>query len=229
MATNTPLRILIAEDDRAAREALVRALELESYVVDAVNDGAQALAAVAEEQPDLLLLDVMMPVIDGLAVCRRLRADGLTLPILILTARTETSDRVVGLDAGADDYLPKPYNLEELLARMRALLRRTIGALGESLAVGDLELDLAGRRATRGGRQIDLTKTEFDLLELLVRNRGIVLDRETIHDRIWGYDFGPDSKNLAVYVGYLRRKLELDDEPKLLHTVRGVGYVVRAP
>jgi len=229
MATNTPLRILIAEDDRAAREALVRALELESYVVDAVNDGAQALAAVAEEQPDLLLLDVMMPVIDGLAVCRRLRADGLTLPILILTARTETSDRVVGLDAGADDYLPKPYNLEELLARMRALLRRTIGALGESLAVGDLELDLAGRRATRGGRQIDLTKTEFDLLELLVRNRGIVLDRETIHDRIWGYDFGPESKNLAVYVGYLRRKLELDDEPKLLHTVRGVGYVVREP
>ena len=229
MAANAPLRILIAEDDRAAREALVRALELEGYVVDAVNDGAQALAAVAEEQPDLLLLDVMMPVIDGLAVCRRLRADGLTLPILILTARTETSDRVVGLDAGADDYLPKPYNLEELLARMRALLRRTIGALGESLAVGDLELDLTGRRATRGGRQIDLTKTEFDLLELLVRNRGIVLDRETIHDRIWGYDFGPDSKNLAVYVGYLRRKLELDDEPKLLHTVRGVGYVVREP
>ena len=229
MATNTPLRILIAEDDRAAREALVRALELESYVVDAVNDGAQALAAVAEEQPDLLLLDVMMPVIDGLAVCRRLRADGLTLPILILTARTETSDRVVGLDAGADDYLPKPYNLEELLARMRALLRRTVGVSGESLAVGDLELDLAGRRATRAGRQIDLTKTEFDLLELLVRNRGIVLDRETIHDRIWGYDFGPESKNLAVYVGYLRRKLELDDEPKLLHTVRGVGYVVREP
>jgi len=229
MAANTPLRILIAEDDRAAREALVRALELESYVVDAVNDGAQALAAVAEEQPDLLLLDVMMPVIDGLAVCRRLRADGLTLPILILTARTETSDRVVGLDAGADDYLPKPYNLEELLARMRALLRRAVGVSGESLAVGDLELDLAGRRATRAGRQIDLTKTEFDLLELLVRNRGIVLDRETIHDRIWGYDFGPDSKNLAVYVGYLRRKLELDHEPKLLHTVRGVGYVVREP
>jgi two-component system response regulator MprA len=229
MAANTPLRILIAEDDRAAREALVRALELESYVVDAVNDGAQALAAVAEEQPDLLLLDVMMPVIDGLAVCRRLRADGLTLPILILTARTETSDRVVGLDAGADDYLPKPYNLEELLARMRALLRRAVGVSGESLAVGDLELDLAGRRATRAGRQIDLTKTEFDLLELLVRNRGIVLDRETIHDRIWGYDFGPESKNLAVYVGYLRRKLELDHEPKLLHTVRGVGYVVREP
>ena len=229
MANTSPLRILIAEDDRAAREALVRALELEGYSVDAVNDGAHALAAVAEEQPDLLLLDVMMPVIDGLAVCRRLRADGLTLPILILTARTETSDRVVGLDAGADDYLPKPYNLEELLARMRALLRRTVGLSGESLAVGDLELDLAGRRATRGGRQIELTKTEFDLLELLVRNRGIVLDRETIHDRIWGYDFGPDSKNLAVYVGYLRRKLEVDDEPKLLHTVRGVGYVVREP
>lgn len=229
MAIGSPLRILIAEDDRAAREALVRALELEGYAVDAVNDGAHALAAVADDPPDLLLLDVMMPAIDGLAVCRRLRADGVTVPILILTARTETSDRVVGLDAGADDYLAKPYNLEELLARMRALLRRTGGRSGESLTVGDLELDLGGRRATRGGRQIDLTKTEFDLLELLVRNRGIVLDRVTIHDRIWGYDFGPESKNLAVYVGYLRRKLEVEDEPKLLHTVRGVGYVVREP
>ena len=221
--------MLIAEDDRAARDALARALELEGYAVDAVADGALALESIDDEQPDLLLLDVMMPNVDGLAVCRKLRADGNALPILILTARTETSDRVVGLDAGADDYLPKPYVLDELLARIRALLRRTGVSAGETLSVADLELDLSGRLATRAGRKIELTKTEFDLLELLVRNRGIVLDRETIHDRIWGYDFGPDSKNLAVYIGYLRRKLETDAEPKLLHTVRGVGYVVREP
>ena len=229
MPSDPTARILIAEDDRAAREALARALELEGYGVEAVGDGAEALAAFAMEQPDLLLLDVMMPDVDGLAVCRRLRADGHTLPILILTARTETSDRVVGLDAGADDYMPKPYDLEELLARIRALLRRTNSFNGESLEVGDLRLDLSGRLAQRGERAIELTKTEFDLLELLVRNKGIVLNRETIHDRIWGYDFGPESKNLAVYVGYLRRKLEEGDEAKLLHTVRGVGYVVREP
>ncbi|MEI6447012.1 MAG: response regulator transcription factor [Actinomycetes bacterium] len=229
MPTEDPLRILIAEDDRAAREALVRALELEGYSVDAVADGAQALESIEAERPDLLLLDVMMPDVDGLAVCRRLRAHGSDLPILILTARTETSDRVVGLDAGADDYLPKPYELNELLARIRALLRRTIGGAGETLSVADLEIDLAGRSAKRGDRTIKLSKTEFDLLELLARNKGIVLERETIHDRIWGYDFGPDSKNLAVYIGYLRRKIEEDGEPTLLHTVRGVGYVVREP
>lgn len=229
MTSNSGARILIAEDDRAAREALARALELEGYGVEAVADGADALAAFANEQPDLLLLDVMMPSVDGLAVCRRIRADGNTLPILILTARTETSDRVVGLDAGADDYMPKPYDLEELLARIRALLRRTNSFNGESLEVGDLRLDLSGRLAHRGDRPVELTKTEFDLLELLVRNKGIVLSRDTIHDRIWGYDFGPESKNLAVYVGYLRRKLEEGDEAKLLHTVRGVGYVVREP
>lgn len=222
-------RILIAEDDRAARDALARAIELEGYQVDAVGDGAQALEAIEDERPDLLLLDVMMPTVDGLAVCRRLRNQGNDLPILILTARTETSDRVVGLDAGADDYLPKPYDLDELLARIRALLRRTSSPVGETLSAGDLELDLGGRTARRGSRDIQLSKTEFDLLELLVRNRGLVLDRETIHERIWGYDFGPDSKNLAVYIGYLRRKIEFDGEPELLHTVRGVGYVVREP
>ncbi len=229
MPADSPLRILIAEDDRAAREALVRALALEGYDVDAVADGAQALESIEAERPDLLLLDVMMPDVDGIAVCRRLRSHGSDLPILILTARTETSDRVVGLDAGADDYLPKPYELNELLARIRALLRRTVGLAGETLSVGDLEIDLAGRSASRGGRAIKLSKTEFDLLELLTRNKGIVLERETIHDRIWGYDFGPDSKNLAVYIGYLRRKIEEDGEPALLHTVRGVGYVVREP
>jgi len=229
MGTGSKAKLLIAEDDRAARDALARALELEGYAVDAVTDGALALESIASEQPDLLLLDVMMPNVDGLAVCRKVRADGNELPILILTARTETSDRVVGLDAGADDYLPKPYALDELLARIRALLRRTGVSAGETLSVADLVIDLSGRLATRGERKIELTKTEFDLLELLVRNRGIVLDRETIHDRIWGYDFGPDSKNLAVYIGYLRRKLETDGEPKLLHTVRGVGYVVREP
>jgi two-component system, OmpR family, response regulator MprA len=225
-------KILIAEDDRAAREALERALSLEGYEVLTVTDGEAALESVDSFSPDLLLLDVMMPKIDGLAVCRRLRAQGDHRAILVLTARTETSDRVVGLDAGADDYLAKPYELEELLARMRALLRRTskVGAqtTGERLQVDDLTLDLEGRRAFRGEREIELTKTEFDLLELLMLNTGIVLDRDTIHERIWGYDFGPDSKNLAVYIGYLRRKIEGDDETRLLHTVRGVGYVVRA-
>ena len=223
-------KVLIAEDDRAAREALARALTLEGCAVDAVNDGAQALEAFEEDPPDLLILDVMMPNVDGIAACRRVRASGSRVPILILTARTETSDRVVGLDAGADDYLPKPYALEELLARMRALLRRS----GVAEEVEDLEgpgvrLDLAGRRAWRDGREMSLSKTEFELLELLVRNSGIVLDRDTIHDRIWGYDFGPDSKNLNVYIGYLRRKLEEGGEDRVLHTVRGVGYVIREP
>ena len=228
-ARSSNAKILIAEDDRAAREALARALSLEGYEVETVDDGEEALAAAKRFDPDLLLLDVMMPVLDGLAVCRKLRADGNQLPVLILTARTETSDRVVGLDAGADDYMPKPYDLEELLARIRALLRRTVGDSGEILTVGPLSLDLGGRTALLADRQVELTKTEFDLLELLARNAGIVLDKATIHERIWGYDFGPDSKNLAVYIGYLRRKLEQDDAPRLLHTVRGIGYVVRVP
>ena len=220
--------ILVVDDDRAIRESLDRALALEGYRVVAAADGAQALDLVAEEQPDVIVLDLMMPNVDGLTVCRRLRARRDRTPILMLTARTETSDRVSGLDAGADDYLPKPFDLDELLARIRALLRRTKVATDDSLLqVGDLVLDTAGRRGSRNGREIELTKTEFDLLELLVRNAGVVLDQSTIYERIWGYDFGPDSKNLAVYIGYLRRKTENDGESRLVHTVRGVGYVVR--
>jgi two-component system, OmpR family, response regulator MprA len=223
--------IVLAEDDRSVRTSLTRALELEGYSVTAVHDGAAALEAIRTAQPDLVLLDVMMPVLDGLTVCRVLRSEGSTVPVLMLTARTETGDRVAGLDAGADDYLPKPFALEELFARIRALLRRASpvndGAAGRLLRLGDLAIDVAARRASRGQRIIELSKTEFDLLELLVRNTGIVLDHTTIYERIWGYDFGPDSKNLAVYVGYLRRKTEEAGEPRLVHTVRGVGYTAR--
>ncbi len=223
--------LLVAEDDRAVREALVRALSLEGYRVDAVNDGAAALEAVRASCPDALLLDVMMPVLDGLTVCRVLRSERNRLPILMLTARSETGDRVAGLDAGADDYLPKPYALDELLARVRALLRRARpvddSGARDVLVLSDLHIDVAARRATRAGHDLDLTKTEFEVLELLVRNAGVVLGHSQIYDAIWGYDFGPDSKNLAVYIGYLRRKTEADDWPRLIHTVRGVGYVAR--
>ena len=226
--------MLVADDDRAIRESLVRALELQGYAVDAVPDGAAALTAARGSDPDAIVLDVMMPGVDGLTVCRVLRAEANPTPILMLTARTETAERVAGLDAGADDYLAKPFALEELLARLRALLRRAQpdyvagGGTGSTLEIADLRLDPAARRVWRGERELELTKTEFDLLEVLVRNAGIVLEHATIYDRIWGYDFGPDSKNLAVYVGYLRRKLELPGESKLVHTVRGVGYAVRA-
>ncbi|MEO6651664.1 MAG: response regulator transcription factor [Ilumatobacteraceae bacterium] len=225
--------VLVAEDDRAVRESLVRALTLEGYDVTAVNNGAQVLEAVHDRPADLLLLDVSMPVLDGLTACRVLRAESNRVPIIMLTARTETSDRVAGLDAGADDYLAKPFELDELFARMRALLRRTSSqdddAPGDDavLELGRLRLDVAGRRVRRGDLDIDLSKTEFDLLELLVRNAGVVLEHATIYDRIWHYDFGPDSKNLAVYIGYLRRKTEIDGGPRLIHTVRGVGYVAR--
>jgi len=227
-------QLLVAEDDRAVREALVRALVLEGYEVKAVADGGAALEAVRRHAPDALLLDVMMPVLDGVTVCRVLRAERNRVPILMLTARTETGDRVAGLDAGADDYLPKPYALDELLARVRALLRRsrpdTDGAdtaRRDVLTLGDLRIDVAARRATRDGGDLELTKTEFDVLELLVRNTGIVLGHSQIYDAIWGYDFGPDSKNLAVYIGYLRRKTEAEGRNRLIHTVRGVGYVAR--
>ena len=229
--TSSNAFLLVAEDDRAARESLARALELESYRVRAVTNGSEALDAIRDAKPDALLLDVSMPLVDGLTVSRVLRSEGNRLPILMLTARTETSDRVAGLDAGADDYLAKPYELDELLARVRALLRRSGfadgGAQREELRVGDLRLELGARRAFRGTREIELSKTEFDLLELLVANAGIVLDHTTIYERIWHYDFGPDSKNLAVYIGYLRRKTEQEGEPRLVHTVRGVGYTVR--
>ncbi len=231
MTDTNGAHVLVAEDDRAVRESLVRALELEGYRVDAVANGAEALDAVRDAEPDVLLLDVSMPIVDGLTVCRVLRSEKNRLPVLMLTARTETSDRVAGLDSGADDYLPKPYDLEELLARLRALLRRVDfrpEAESSELIVADLRIDPAARRAFRGAREVELSKTEFDLLELLVANQGIVLDHTTIYERIWHYDFGPDSKNLAVYIGYLRRKTEAEGEPRLIQTVRGVGYTARA-
>ena len=224
-------RVLVVDDDRAIRESLARALELDGYEVALASDGAAALATIRDDRPDVAIVDVMMPNIDGLTVCRVLRAERDRLPILMLTARTETSDRVAGLDAGADDYLPKPFDLDELLARLRALLRRSRLDDDEPspvLTVADLRVDPTSRRVWRGDDEIDLSKTEFDLLELLVRNSGIVLDHTTIYERIWNYDFGPDSKNLAVYISYLRRKIDTGDLPKLIHTVRGVGYTVRA-
>ena len=226
--------MLVVDDDRALRDAVSRALRLEGYSTIDAADGAQALTAVAEQRPDAVILDLGLPIIDGLTVCQVLRTRGDRTPILVLTARSEVSDRVNGLDAGADDFMSKPFALEELLARLRALLRRTLvegddEALdrNDSLVLADLRLSPGQRRVWRGPREIDLTKTEFDLLELLVRNAGIVVDRATIHDRIWGYDFGPESKNLTVYMGYLRAKTEAGGEPRLLHTVRGVGYVAR--
>jgi len=225
------VQVLLAEDDRAVRDSLRRALQLEGYEVTAVTNGAQALEQLALHPADLVLLDVSMPVVDGLTACRVLRSEGNGVPILMLTARSETSDRVAGLDAGADDYLAKPFDLDELFARMRALARRSRvagdAADDAALQLGDLRLDLAGRRAVRAGTAIDLSKTEFDLLELLVRNAGVVLEHATIYERIWHYDFGPDSKNLAVYIGYLRRKTEVEGASRLIHTVRGVGYVAR--
>jgi two-component system response regulator MprA len=221
-------RLLFAEDDRAIRDAVTRALELEGHTVVAVADGAAALRAVAEAEPDALILDWMMPIVDGISVCRQLRAIGSRVPILVLTARTDVSDRVAGLDAGADDYLPKPFDLGELLARVRALLRRRPDADADGpVRVADLVVDPASRRAWRGDRELDLTKTEFDLLSELARNAGIVCTHTTLYDAVWGYDFGPDSKTLAVYVGYVRRKTEEGGEPRLIQTVRGVGYSLR--
>ncbi|MFJ5309977.1 response regulator transcription factor [Streptomyces sp. NPDC088350] len=255
-----PQTVLLAEDDRAIRHALERALSLEGYQVTAVADGVEALAQAHRTPPDVLLLDVMMPGIDGLQVCRVLRAEGDRTPILMLTALVETADRIAGLDAGADDYVVKPFDVEEVFARLRALLRRTspvpangvAGTAADALrdephtgtssssflsaaasstdrqiSAAGLRMDLQARRVWRGDRELELTRTEFELLELLVRNAGIVLDHSTIYDRIWGYDFGPGSKNLAVYVGYLRRKLDEPGAPQLIHTVRGVGYVLR--
>jgi two-component system response regulator MprA len=223
-------RLVIAEDDRAVRESVTRALELEGYEVEAVSDGAAALEAAGREGVDLLILDLGMPNVDGLTVCRRLRSSGVKFPILVLTARTEVADRVSGLDAGADDYLAKPFSLDELLARLRALLRRTAPdpETAVEIRVDDLVIDAAARRAWRAEREMELTKTEFDLLELLALNHGVVLSHSNIYDQIWGYDFGPESKALAVYIGYLRRKTEEAGESRLIQTVRGVGYSLRA-
>lgn len=220
----------MADDEEAVRTAVRRALTLAGYEVETAADGDEALASLAERAPDAVLLDVMMPGVDGIEVCRRLRAAGDATPVLMLTARDAVGDRVAGLDAGADDYMVKPFALQELLARLRALLRRTGapgGDDGAMLRFDDLSLDLAGHAAERGGRQIDLTRTEFQLLELFMRNPRVVLTRSVIHERVWGYDFGPTSNSLGVYVGYLRRKLEEDGGSRLIHTVRGVGYVLR--
>jgi two-component system, OmpR family, response regulator MprA len=219
--------VLVVEDDLGVRESLEAALRFDGYEVEAVDDGDAALSRVAVVEPDLVVLDVMMPRVDGLTVCRMLRQRGFRTPILMLTARHEVSDRVAGLDAGADDYLVKPFALDELLARVRALLRRTAETDVEVRRVADLVLDPRSRVVTRGDRTIELTKTEFDLLDLLLLNAGIVLERSTIYDRIWGYDFGTSSKSLDVYIGYLRRKTEEGGEGRLIHTVRGVGYVLR--
>lgn len=213
----------------------MRALRLEGYAVEEAVDGPSALAAVETQRPDLVVLDLGLPTLDGITVCEVLRARGDRTPILVLTARSEVTSRVRGLDAGADDFMTKPFALEELFARIRALLRRSVGVADhdaadhacDQLVLDDLRIDPSARRVWRGDVEIDLTKTEFDLLELLVANAGVVLERATIHDRIWGYNFGPDSKNLTVYMGYLRAKTEIDGAPRLLHTVRGVGYVAR--
>ena len=223
-------RILIAEDDQGVRKSLTRALTFQNYKVTAVNDGAQALEAVDIELPDLVILDVSMPHIDGLTACRMIREKYRSLPILMLTARHEISDRVAGLDAGADDYVVKPFALEELSARVRSMLRRThVTEATQNLVVADLVLDLRARTAHRGKRELILTKTEFDLLELLMLNVGIVLERDMLYDRIWGFNFETGSRSLDVYIGYLRRKTEEGGEPRVLHTIRGVGYIVRPP
>ena len=220
------MRILVVDDERAVREALERALRLEGYEVASVTDGQEALVSLAGRSVDAVVLDVLMPVLDGLETCRTLRRQGDDTPVLMLTARHEVSDRVAGLDAGADDYLVKPFALDELLARLRALLRRTTGG-DEQLAFAGLTLDPKTREVRRGDRLIELTRTEFLLLELFMRNPRQVLTRDVIFDRVWGYDFGPASNSLEVYVGYLRRKTEAEGEPRLIHTVRGVGYALR--
>ncbi|MBM3677472.1 MAG: response regulator transcription factor [Actinobacteria bacterium] len=239
------MRVLVVEDDPAVRDSLRRALQLEGYEVHTAADGAEALSILdgpgAEPdalsildgpgaEPDALLLDVMMPRLDGIETCRRLRAAGNRVPVLMLTARDDVRDRVAGLDAGADDYLPKPFALEELLARLRALLRRSgNGGADGVLRFSDLDLDPATREVNRAGLPIELTRTEFALLELFLRNPRQVLTRSVIFERVWGYDFGPGSNSLDVYVGYLRRKTEQGGRPRLIRTVRGVGYALREP
>ncbi|TDC46624.1 response regulator transcription factor [Jiangella ureilytica] len=225
------MRVLVVDDDPGVRESLRRSLAFNGYQVELAADGEQALRAISDDAPDAVVLDIMMPRLDGLATCRALRAAGSDLPILMLTARDEVSDRVSGLDAGADDYLPKPFALEELLARLRALLRRAAPAADPAaerqLRMGDLALDPVTRDVTRGGRAIRLTRTEFALLELLLRHPRQVLTRDRILEEVWGYDFPTTANSLEVYVGYLRRKTEEQGEPRLIHTVRGVGYVAR--
>jgi two-component system response regulator MprA len=224
------MRLLVVDDDPSLREALALVLDLNGFDVTTAQDGREAIRTLADAPPDAVVLDVLMPGIDGLEVCRRMRAAGDRTPVLMLTARAEVGERVEGLEAGADDYLAKPFAREELVARLRALLRRT-GWEGDdtTLRFEDLQLDPTTHEARRGDRHLVLTRTEFLLLELLMRHPRQVLTRTTIFERVWGYDFGPTSNSLEVYVGYLRRKTEQDGEPRLLHTVRGFGYVLRAP
>jgi two-component system, OmpR family, response regulator MprA len=221
------MKVLVVDDEPAVRDALRRALTLEGYEVDLAEDGIEGVTAAATRGPDAIVLDILMPGLDGLEVCRRIRESGDRTPILMLTARDEVQDRVAGLDAGADDYLAKPFALEELHARLRALVRRSTGSEADVLRFGDLALDTRTREVTRDGRPIDLTRTEFSLLELFLLNPRQVLSRSQIFDRVWGYDFGPSSNALEVYIGYLRRKLEAGGERRMIHTVRGVGYALR--
>lgn len=223
------MRVLIVDDDRAVRESLRRSLAFNGYDVELAADGSQALGALSATPADAVVLDVMMPGLDGLATCRALRAGGSDVPVLMLTARDAVADRVAGLDAGADDYLPKPFALEELLARLRALLRRSApsGEADRALRFADLTLDPATREVQRADRSIRLTRTEYNLLELLLLHPRQVLSRDRILEEVWGYDFPTTANSLEVYVGYLRRKTEAEGEARLIHTVRGVGYVLR--
>jgi two-component system response regulator MprA len=223
------MNVLVVDDEPAVRQALERALTLEAYQVELAADGSRALQAVERREPDAIVLDVSMPGLDGLAVCRKLRREGFRTPILMLTAREAVSDRVAGLDAGADDYLVKPFALEELLARLRALVRRSNPDSSEPLRFGDIVLDPGTRELRRGERLIELTRTEYLLMELFLRNPRQVLPRSLIFERVWGYDFGYATNSLDVYMGYLRRKLEAGGEPRVLHTRRGIGYVLREP
>ena len=222
-------RVLVAEDDAAVRSAVVRVLELDGYRVQAVKDGRAALDALIDTTPDAAVLDVMMPFVDGFTICREIRHRRNRVPILLLTAKVEVDDRVAGLDAGADDYLVKPFAIAELSARVRALLRRDSVPESETiLTVGSISLNRDTRSVARNDRHIELTKTEFNLLELLAEQAGIVVSRETIYENVWGYNFETNSKSLEVYIGYLRRKLSVNDEPDPIRTVRGIGYCLES-
>ena len=227
-AANAEFLVVVAEDDPSVRNAVERVLELEGYRVKTANDGNAALDLIVSSKPHAAVMDVMMPFADGLTVTRELRHRGNRTPVLLLTARHEVGDRVAGLDAGADDYLVKPFAVDELLARVRALLRRYESPTSAAvMSIGDLSMDVNKREVKRGGKVLDLTKTEFDLLHILLEQQDIVLSREYLYEHIWGYNFETNSKSLDVYIGYLRRKLDDSGEEKLLHTVRGVGYVMR--
>ena len=227
--TPQSMRILVVDDETAVREALQRALQLEHHEVDAVGDGQAALDRLADERYDAVVLDLQMPRVNGLEVIKRLREVGNPTPIVVVTAHGQVSTRVAGLDAGADDYLVKPFALEELLARLRAVTRRARGTNAGVLRFADLVLDTGSLRAERGGERIDLTRTEFALLQLFMRNPGAVLSRTRIFEEVWGYDFGNTSNSHEIYVSYLRRKTEVGGRPRLIHTIRGEGYVLREP